>query len=230
MRSTATVTAKTKTLILDFSRAYPDAGFPEMLPGASVLDLSSLEGTVCYCDPGAAAKIKAAITGREEKIHWIDSGDFHYVTKLFTDAVAEPFTLVLFDHHPDDQAPEFEGVLSCGSWVAAMKAENPWLEAVCSVGPDCETGLQGIDGRKVWLSIDKDVLGRDYARTDWSQGTMTLSGLKEQLADVFDRAGEILGVDICGELSTAKGATPEDRRINLQTNIDLQKFISNHIN
>ena len=53
MRSTATVTAKTKTLILDFSRAYPDAGFLEMLPGASVLDLSSLEGTVCYCDPGS---------------------------------------------------------------------------------------------------------------------------------------------------------------------------------
>ena len=26
------------------------------------------------------------------------------------------------------------------------------------------------------------------------------------------------------------GATPEDRRINLQTNIDLQQFISNHIN
>ena len=121
-------------------------------------------------------------------------------------------------------------MLSCGSWVAAMKAENPWLEAVCSVGPESETGLQGIDGRKVWLSIDKDVLDRAYARTDWSQGTMTLGGLKEQLADVFDRAGEILGVDICGELSTAKGATPEDRRINLQTNIDLQQFISNHIN
>ena len=225
MRSTATVTAKTKTLILDFSRAYPDAGFLEMLPGASVLDLSSLEGTVCYCDPGAAAKIKAALAGREEKIHWIDSGDFHYVTKLFTDALAEPFTLVLFDHHPDDQAPEFEGVLSCGSWVAAMKAENPWLEAVCSVGPESETGLQGIDGRKVWLSIDKDVLDRAYARTDWSQGEHTpaqVCGMLEALIGPM----KLAAIDICGGITPEKGATPEDLRLNRETDIALYQFLS----
>ena len=224
------MTAKTKTLILDFSRAYCDAGFPELVPEATVLDLTDIEGTVCYCDPEAAQKIKSAIAGREEKIHWIDSGDYHYVTKLFTDSLTEPFTLVLFDNHPDDQAPEFEGVLSCGSWVRAMRETNPMLQEVISVGPDGACPPLDVAGKAVWVSVDKDILCPCYARTDWSQGTMTLPALEEQLAELFAQAGRILGIDICGELSAAKGATPEDCAVNLRTNLELQEFISNHIN
>ena len=41
---------------------------------------------------------------------------------------------------------------------------------------------------------------------------------------------EIVVVDLCGELSPAKGATPEDLRINLNTNIDLQEFILSCLN
>lgn len=229
-RSTANVTAETKTLILDFSRAYPDAGFPEHVPGATVLDLSAIEGTVCYCDPVAEAQIKAAIAGRPEVIHWIDSGDYHYVTKLFTDALTEPFTLVLFDNHPDDQAPEFDGVLSCGSWVAAMKEENPLLQEVISVGPDGARPALDVAGKAVWVSVDKDILCPCYARTDWSQGTMTLPQLEEMLGAVLTRSAKVLGVDLCGEFPLHKGGTPEDLRINLQTNLELQQFITNHIN
>lgn len=224
------MTAETNTLILDFSGAYSDAGFPERLPGAARIDFTSLGGTVCYCDPDAAGRIKAVLAGRKERIHWIDSGDFHYVTKLFTDALTEPFTLVLFDNHPDDQAPEFEGVLSCGSWVRAMRQENPMLREVISVGPDGACPALDLDGKAVWVSVDKDILSPCYARTDWSQGTMTLPELERQLERVFTRAGKILGVDICGELSAAKGATPEDCAVNLRTNVELQNFISNHIN
>lgn len=223
------MTAKTKTLILDFSRAYSDAGFPERVPGSTVLDLSDIEGTVCYCDPDAAAQIKAAIAGREEKIHWIDSGDYHYVTKLFTDSLTEPFTLVLFDNHPDDQAPEFEGVLSCGSWVAAMKEENPCLQEVISVGPNGARPALAVEGKAVWVSVDKDILCPCYARTDWSQGTMTLPQLEDMLGKVFADSGRILGIDICGEFPLHKGGTPDDLRVNLATNIELQQFITNHI-
>ena len=223
------MTAKTKTLILDFSRAYCDAGFPERVPGSTVLDLSAIEGSVCYCDPAAEAKIKAAIAGREEKIHWIDSGDYHYVTKIFTDSLTEPFTLVLFDNHSDDQAPEFEGVLSCGSWVRAMRETNPMLQEVIAVGPDGACPPLDVAGKAVWVSVDKDILCPCYARTDWSQGTMTLPQLEEMLGTVLTDSGIILGVDICGEFPLHKGGTPDDLRVNLATNIELQQFIANHI-
>ena len=230
MQGTTDVTAKTKTLILDFSRAYSDAGFPEHVPGSTVLDLTGIEGSVCYCDPAAEAQIKAAIAGREERIHWIDSGDYHYVTKLFTDSVAEPFTLVLFDNHPDDQAPEFEGVLSCGSWVRAMRETNAMLEDVITVGPDGARPALDVAGKAVWVSVDKDILCPCYARTDWSQGGFTLPQLEEMLETVLTGSAKVLGVDICGEFPLHKGGTPDDLRVNLATNIELQQFITNHIN
>ena len=40
---------------------------------------------------------------------------------------------------------------------------------------------------------------------------------------------EVLGVDICGEFPPCKGGSPEDQRINLATNIELQQFIENYI-
>lgn len=222
--------AKTKTLILDFSRAYSDAGFPEHVPDATVLDLTGIEGSVCYCDPAAEAQIKAAIDGRPELIHWIDSGDYHYVTKLFTDSLTEPFTLVLFDNHPDDQAPEFEGVLSCGSWVRAMRETNPMLEGVITVGPDGARPPLDVAGKAVWVSVDKDILCPCYARTDWSQGWFTLPQLEEMLEQVFAGSAKVLGIDICGEFPLHKGGTPDDLRVNRETNIELQQFLTNHIN
>ena len=67
------------------------------------------------------------------------------------------------------------------------------------------------------------------ARTDWSQGEFTLPELESMLGEVFSRCRKILGVDICGEFPPRKGGSPEDQRINLATNIELQQFISNHI-
>lgn len=221
----------TDTLITDFSRVYSDQGFDAWLGERAVrLDLTLLEGTTCYCDPDAGRRIHLAVAGRPERIHWIDSGDYHYVTKLLTDShVAEPFTLVLFDNHPDDQAPEFEGVLSCGSWVLAMKEENPFLEGVVTVGPGGARPPLDVEGRAVWISVDKDILSKDEARTDWSQGSFTLSELEDMLGKVMDGCARVLGIDICGEFPPGKGGSPEDQRINLATNIELQQFIENHI-
>ena len=218
------------TLMLDFSRVYSDEGFDVSLgPRATRLDFTSLEGTTCYCDPESEARIRQALAGRTERIHWIDSGDYHYVTKLFTDSLSEPFTLVLFDNHPDDQAPEFPGVLSCGSWVLAMRKENPFLGDVITVGPGGTRPALDVEGRSVWVSVDKDILAPEWARTDWSQGAFSLGELEGLLAEVFRSCGKVLGVDLCGEFPPCKGGTPEDQRINLTTNIELQQFILNHI-
>ena len=40
---------------------------------------------------------------------------------------------------------------------------------------------------------------------------------------------DVVAVDVCGELAPSKGATPEDLRVNLETNIELQEFILDHL-
>ena len=40
---------------------------------------------------------------------------------------------------------------------------------------------------------------------------------------------DVVAVDICGELSPEKGATPEDLRVNCETNIELQEFILDYL-
>lgn len=69
----------------------------------------------------------------------------------------------------------------------------------------------------VYISIDKDVLSRDFARTDWDQGCMTL----RQLGTCVERiaAGhEIIGTDICGGLTREKGGQEADFELNSAAN------------
>ena len=121
-----------RMLITDFSGVYRDEGFPESLSAAGFdfhrLDFSGLEGTKCYCSEEAAGTIRSSL-GREEecKVHWIDSGDYHYMTFFFCERIRTPFTLLLLDHHPDDMDPAFGNMLSCGGWVASLRRENPFI-------------------------------------------------------------------------------------------------------
>jgi len=226
------------TLLLDFSGVYPEIGLASALLRAGTagpvreIRLTGLEGSNCYCDPDAAQAIREAVSSVTEPVRWIDSGDYHYLTKLLAEQQREPFTLVLLDNHPDDQAPEFAGLLSCGSWVRALREENALLQEVVSIGPDgvFPASLSALDGRRVYISLDKDVLSPEWARTDWSQGSLSLSDLETILEEIFRRSAEVVAVDICGELSEAKGSRGEDQRINLATDLALQSFFSSHIN
>ena len=71
-------------------------------------------------------------------------------------------------------------------------------------------------------------MDRAWARTDWSQGSMSLAQVEEILGRLLKEM-QVVAVDICGELAPSKGATPEDLRINKETNIELYKFITNHL-
>jgi aminomethyltransferase len=136
----------------------------------------------------------------------------------------EPFSLLLLDNHPDNQEPEFGGVLSCGGWVKTLQERCPMLQEVLTIGPELREYPDGwARGKRVYVSLDKDIMSKDYARTDWSQGEFTLEGIEGILRKV---EGNIIAVDICGELSVSKGATPEDLRINKLTNIQLLELMS----
>lgn len=236
---------KPDVLLADFTGVYGEEGFLVFLQEKglpfSVVPLGDIEGTNCYCDPCAEEEIRrrlSPVTGAG--IRWLDSGDYHYLTKILSGFQEEPFVLVLVDNHPDDQEPVFGGVLSCGGWVQEMKTAFPLLEEVWTLGPDhrirngagtvdrdlerdIDDMLSRLEGHRIYLSIDKDVLSREEARTDWSQGTYRLESLKGWLRKLLEL--DVVAIDICGELSLLKGASPEDLRVNLKTNIDLQDFI-----
>ena len=221
-----------KSLVFHFSGAYREEDLFFQLQDAQILDFTGLEGSCCYCDAQARKTLERAFPRPLPRLRWLDSGDYHYLSHLLALEETEPFHLVLLDNHPDNQDAAFEGVLSCGSWVKEMKEQNPLLKDVLTIGPPgCENEvpeawLEGRRGERVYVSLDKDIMGRAYARTDWTQGGHTLEDVKREL-DRLAGAMQIVAVDICGELAPSKGATPEDLRINKETNIELYHFITN---
>lgn len=234
---------KPEILVADFSGVYEAEDFLRCLQEQGLpvrhVELGEIEGTVCYCDAAAEAEIRRRLAPvADAGIRWIDSGDYHYVTKILAEFQQEPFVLVLVDNHPDDQEPAFGGVLSCGSWVKALRESQPMLHAVWTLGPDhrirgpkvdreLEDGiddlLEALEGQRVYLSIDKDVLRREESRTDWSQGSYALETLAGWLRKLLKM--NVVAIDLCGEFAPSKGATPEDLRINGETNRYLQELI-----
>ena len=185
-----------------------------------------------------------------EGIHLDDSGNYHYLTKLWTDRLTAPFSLILIDHHTDIRREAFDGILTCGNWVRVMLESNPYLKKVIIVGPT-EVQRSTIDGcyrsrvqfiseedllteegwkrfskvhlkEPVYISIDKDVLNHDSAITDWDQGNICLDHLK-RLLDIIFRNERVIGMDICGEYSEAHDLikAQEAGLLNEHTNVEI---------
>ena len=221
-------------------------------------DLKSLSGCNCYCDDDAQIAIEKKISGFSPSgIHFIDSGNYHYISKLWLEKIEKPFRLLVFDNHTDMQPPAFGGILSCGGWIAASVEELQNLKEVVLVGPDEESyeqveehikkctrylsreALHEIEQNKsffeniptdlpLYISIDKDVLCKEYADTTWSQGDMKLKDLSEYLRNIialFRKEGqEILGIDICGECDADKQAGTEKNKKANEMLLDLLMF------
>ncbi len=175
---------------------------------------SHLEGTRCYCAKESAEAIRRALKNLPlHALHRIGIGDYHYLSLFWLERIQEPFNLVLLDNHPDDQCPAFDAeMISCGGWVA--KAEKlPMFRGIHHIRTGGEMLPDGSVG--TYISIDTDVLSRDFARTDWDQGQMSLGELADIVLEVASR-GKIIGADLCGGLLESQGATPEDLRINAE--------------
>ncbi|MCR5402416.1 MAG: hypothetical protein K6E91_01170 [Butyrivibrio sp.] len=97
-------------------------------------------------------------------IHFIDSGNYHYVSALFTRLIKTPFSLVVLDHHPDMQAPMFD-ILSCGGWVLDVLNNNPFVMDVHIIGADDHliSMLPKADVHRVNFYSIRDIFGADVS-------------------------------------------------------------------
>ena len=231
--------------VLNFSGIYEQETFYRDLEGVSFVDLKDISGTNCMCDDEAAKEILARLkdTGKSVSfeasgdihaklpygLHFIDNGNYHYMSALLAGRVTEPFSLVALDHHPDMQRPMFD-ILSCGGWVAEVLDKNPFVRDVHIIGADrrlieeldpadrdkvrfydldevfySDTGVRLPDiGFPVYLSIDKDVVRRDDIVTNWDQGELSAEQLKLFIRALFiteknSEGRDVLALDICGE-------------------------------
>lgn len=212
--------------VFNFSKVYENESFYLTDKGSfNVLDMTGMSGTNCMCDDEAVLRIKEICASENVSgsgIHFIDSGNYHYMSALLSEMVDEPFSLVVLDHHPDMQPPMFGDILSCGGWVKEVFDKNPNVKDIHIIGAD--RGLinkldmedqkrvsfydiadifdEGIKLPKteypVYLSIDKDVVTRDELVTNWDQGDMTTSQLLDFVKEMIS-GGRVLTVDICGE-------------------------------
>lgn len=138
--------------IQDFTGVYAEQPFMQGLRELAAsngdihwLDCTKIEGTDCYCDDEAQDALnkmmdEAVATATNTSatstpgIHFFDNGNYHYMSKLWTGRVQEPFDLVVFDHHPDMQPPRFEGILSCGGWIKEVLDHNKFVQNVIVIG------------------------------------------------------------------------------------------------
>ncbi|MGM9767239.1 MAG: arginase family protein [Candidatus Cryptobacteroides sp.] len=221
-----------------------------------LVDCRDIEGKDFICSGDAQEELSSRMGAYSpEGIHFLDSGNYHYLTKLWTDRLTVPFSLILIDHHTDIRHEAFDGVLTCGNWVRVMLDSNPKLRKVVIIGPTesqrstidpaylsrvqfiseenllTEEGCKAFFGEHlkepVYISIDKDILGQGDAITDWDQGNVSLDDL-ERMLDIIFRNEKVIGMDICGEYSGANDLVKAQKAglLNKKTNEEILKEVA----
>ena len=140
---------KNENLILDFTHVYCDDDIKD-IDRFRYIDCSDIQETDMYCSKNAYEKIWGRIEPYGiQGIHYIDSGNYHYISKIITDHIDEPFGLVMYDHHTDMQMPMVPEMMSCGDWAGQALSQNKNLRQLVIVGPpesDIEQTLESYSG------------------------------------------------------------------------------------
>lgn len=116
-------------------------GSPALARAASlkpcILDFTTLSGTNGFCDDAAADEIRRRIADFPARgLHFLDNGNYHYLTRFWCEKITEDFALVVYDHHVDLRKPVFPGLMSCGSWIRDVLLRNRHCRAVLIIGPE----------------------------------------------------------------------------------------------
>lgn len=187
-------------LICNFTGVYEDEG----LTGAyDFIDFSDMSGTRMYVDEESEKEILKRLDmigfPGSYRLRFLDNGNYHYMTRIMSSYIKEPFDLITFDNHTDDQAPAFEGAKSCGSWRLDIRSENLFLQQSMLVQSSDGFRNEYIPSRlPLYISLDKDILSADVLKTNWDQGDMKEAELFDILGELF-KTREVIAFDICGE-------------------------------
>lgn len=242
----------TSDTIISLSGIYAQPSVRESMTG-EYIDLTALEGTTFFCEDEAADTIRQAISSRPlSGIHWIDSGDYHYVSLFWLERIKEPFVLLMMDHHSDMQESAFgAGLLSCGSWLLQSLRTLPMLQKVILIGPEdgevleaercfqdkvlwvreCELKNAAEQIREtlktypVYISFDKDILSETYCTSGWTQGEMKPE-MAMELIRLAHRQSKVIGIDICGEAPPKDGGFDETAMLR---NLELNRYFLHKI-
>ncbi|WP_022750667.1 arginase family protein [Lachnobacterium bovis] len=122
-------------LMLNFSNVYN-------MPTKKIkfIDCKNIRETNMYCTETAQNEIKDKLTKYSPKgIHFIDSGNYHYLTTFFTQKIKIPYSLILFDFHNDMQNAIFDNMISCGNWAKELLEKDQNLHQLFLIGPSQNT-------------------------------------------------------------------------------------------
>ena len=224
----------------NFTKVYNKQNFYKNFE-YKMFDDSKLSGVRGYMDDEAGKYLLNEIKSEDNlaSIHFLDSGNYHHLSRLYIGLIEKPFNLVVYDNHTDMQFSAFGNILSCGSWIADAYENCEYLKRIVIIGANrqyinhCEFknderiifadsilgGKLTDDDCPVYLSIDKDVLSENEFNSDWDQGAMSLSVLKEEMKKLI-RSSDIIGVDICGE-------PPINDEVNISLSNNINKELAN---
>ena len=185
-----------------------------------IFENKKLSGVRGYMDEKSGKYLLNEIkhTGELSALHFLDSGNYHHLSRLYIDLIKQPFNLIVYDNHTDMQFSAFGNILSCGSWIADAYKTCENIHNIIIIGAN-EQYIQDCEFRNddkiiftdsifdvkiaennlpIYISVDKDVLSKEEFASDWDQGKMSVITLIEELKHLIKKF-KILGIDICGE-------------------------------
>ncbi|MEE0397455.1 MAG: arginase family protein [Lachnospiraceae bacterium] len=181
-----------QNLILDFTHVYEDETVRDR-EQFQWIDCSDIEESHLYCSPSAYEEIRKRIEPFGiSGIHFIDSGNYHYVTKIMTDFLKEPFVLVCFDHHTDMQKPMVEGMTSCGDWAGQVLGENTYLRQLVLIGPP----QRDIDGIEIGKPQSQNIqTGEKHKLLTFSEEELQNGTAKAKVAQIKEGLPFYISID-----------------------------------
>ena len=244
---------KSENLLFNFRHSY--SGNLKDDESLTWVECSEIEECVRYCSAHVEKQLKDKINRFDiSGIHFIDSGDYHYMTKFITDRIKEPFSLVMIDHHTDMQKPIVKGLTSCGNWAWCVLEENPHLVQLVLIGQEQrfidELDLSNSRNREKVLTISEKEISDEHAKDKFmkikrdapvylSIDKDVLSGKEaitnwdqgnmsvdclKSLIRFFLVRWNVIGVDLCGEVPNAFIKAEYDRERRINSRLNQELY------
>ena len=188
---------KNENLILDFTHVYCDEYIKD-IDRFRYIDCSDIEETDMYCSKEANKRIWEKIKPYGiQGIHYIDSGNYHYISKIITDHIDEPFGLVMYDHHTDMQIPMVPGMMSCGDWAGQALSQNKNLRQLVIVGPPEKDINQTLESYKCEHNVQETKCDGPYdISRDISSGRLLIFSAEDLHGGLLENKLKLIRTDL----------------------------------